>query len=158
MPRWSERIHDEWTSSLARDRPDITRERIDEIRDLMDKAFPDASVRGFDASIDSLDLPDSNDRHVLAAAIHANADVIVTLNIRDFPGAALQPHEIALRAPDAFAHELLEKDEQTVIRAVRAHRAALRRPPRSADEHVDAYGAIGLPTFAKALASFSRDI
>lgn len=38
---------------------------------------------------------DSRDRHVLAAAVRANAEVLVTFNTRDFPEPALKPYDIA---------------------------------------------------------------
>ncbi|MGO8955047.1 MAG: hypothetical protein ACLP1W_14895 [Rhodomicrobium sp.] len=53
----------------------------------MDKALPYAAVDGFHARIGELTLPDPNDRHVLAAAIHS--DIIVTSNLSDFPANAL---------------------------------------------------------------------
>jgi hypothetical protein len=40
----------------------------------MDAAIPDVTVTGHEHLIDQLTLPDPDDRHVLAAAIHACAD------------------------------------------------------------------------------------
>ena len=54
----------------------------------MNKAVPDALVTGFEPLIDSIDLPDVDDRHVAAAAVRSNAEIIVTLNLRDFPAPA----------------------------------------------------------------------
>jgi predicted nucleic acid-binding protein len=51
----------------------------------MEKAFPDASVERYESLITSLQVPDENDRHILAAAIRCKADVIVTSNLKDFP-------------------------------------------------------------------------
>ena len=51
----------------------------------MDSHIRDAKVTGFEPMIDTLELPDLNDRHVLAAAIRCNADAIVTFNLKDFP-------------------------------------------------------------------------
>src|SRR4051794_25540256 len=87
--RWTDRIHEEWMSSLRADRPDITPAQVERIRELMNAAVPDCLVTGFEAIIPSLTLPDENDRHVLAAAIVGRADVIVTTNLDDFPEAAL---------------------------------------------------------------------
>jgi len=41
-------------------------------------AFPDALVQDYDGLLEGLTLPDPKDRHVLAAAIKTNADVVVT--------------------------------------------------------------------------------
>src|SRR3989475_9198920 len=80
--KWSADIHEEWISALLRNRPDLTREKLERTRMLMDQHATDALVTGYQELIPSLQLPDPNDRHVLAAAICSRADVIVT---RDFP-------------------------------------------------------------------------
>ena len=85
--RWSADVHEEWIDSLLRKRPDLSREKLERTRTLMDQHVPDAIVTGYDALIPGLTLPDLNDRHVLAAAICGRADVIVTINSRDFPPA-----------------------------------------------------------------------
>ncbi|MCB1405562.1 MAG: PIN domain-containing protein [Rhodobacteraceae bacterium] len=59
-----------------------------------------------DGAPEILDLPDETDRHVLAAAIAGRADVLVTLNLRDFPVRATDPFRIRALAPDEFAMEL----------------------------------------------------
>jgi hypothetical protein len=46
-------------------------------------------VTGYESLIDMIELPDRDDRHVLAAAIRCDASVIVTLNLGDFPSQAL---------------------------------------------------------------------
>ena len=79
--RWTERIHEEWISGVLKDRPDLTRDKLTRVRDLMNFHVSDALVTGFDELIPSLTLPDPNDRHVLAAAIRGRADVIVTKNL-----------------------------------------------------------------------------
>ena len=72
---WSQEVHDEWIRNLLRNRPDITRDKLERTRRLMDQAAPDALVTGYESLIDSLELPDRDDRHVLAAAIRCGANV-----------------------------------------------------------------------------------
>jgi hypothetical protein len=52
-------------------------------------------VSGYEPLIEGLKLPDPDDRHVLAAAVKAGAQVIVTRNLRDFPAADLEPSGLA---------------------------------------------------------------
>lgn len=143
-PLWSADIHEEWMRSLLADRPDIDAGVLDRTRAVMDAHFPDAVVTGYEAIAATLDLPDPDDRHVLAAAIQGSADMIVTRNLRDFPADRLAPHGLAAQHPDAFVVELFEADADAVLAAVRGHRAALRNPPRSAGDYLAALERLGL--------------
>jgi hypothetical protein len=73
--RWSNDVHEEWISSVLKKRPDISRAKLERTRELMDMKAPDALVAGYEGLIPDLDLPNPNDRHVLAAAILGRADV-----------------------------------------------------------------------------------
>lgn len=105
--KWTAEIHEEWIAALLEKRPDLSREKLERTRELMDKHAIDALVTGYEDMIPSLQLPDPNDRHVLAAAIRARADVIVTVNLRDFPSKALAPLAVEAQHPDEFARNRL---------------------------------------------------
>ena len=92
--RWSAQIHDEWKRNLLLNRRDLIPEQLDRTSALMDRAIPDGLVTGHETLISGLNLPDPDDRHVLAAAIRSSASVIVTFNQKDFPAAALAPFGI----------------------------------------------------------------
>jgi len=143
-PLWSADIHTEWMRSLLSDRPDIDAAVLDRTREVMDGHFPGAVVTGYEAVAVRLDLPDPDDRHVLAAAIHGGADTIVTCNLRDFPADRPAPHALAAQHPDAFIAGPFATDPRGVLAAVRGHRAALRHPPRSASDHLAALEVLGL--------------
>jgi hypothetical protein len=95
--RWTTQIHDEWTRNLVANRPDLDPARIQHRREAMDAAIHDAVITGYAGLIEGLTLPDAEDRHVLAAAIVGNADVIVTLNFKHFPSNNLAPFGIAFQ-------------------------------------------------------------
>src|SRR5262245_47922890 len=101
-PAWSDVVHEEWIAALLRQLPHLTRAQLERTRDLMNEHAIGATVKGFESLIPSLTLPDSNDRHVLAAAIHAGARLIATKNLRHFPPAALARHGIEALHPDTF--------------------------------------------------------
>jgi hypothetical protein len=67
--RWSDRIHEEWMRNVLKQRRDLTRAQLERTRDLMNSAVPDSLVNSYETLVDELDLPDADDRHVLAAAI-----------------------------------------------------------------------------------------
>jgi hypothetical protein len=152
--RWSAQVHDEWMAALIRDRPDIPLARLERTRHLMDAHFQDAPVEGYEHRMDSLVLPDPDDRHVLAAAIHCGADTIVTTNLRDFPDAALSGFGLQAIHPDAFIRGLFDRDSNAVIDAMRRLRLSFRNPPRSAPELLAAMKARGLTVSADALGGF----
>ncbi len=132
--RWSNDIHEEWIRNVLQDRPDLPRERLLRTRDLMNTHVRGCVVQGYHSLIDALTLPDPDDRHVLAAAIVAGADIIVTYNLKDFPTDALAPYEIEAQHPDTFTRHLIDLDPNAVLRAVREQRANLTRPTYTVNE------------------------
>lgn len=152
--RWSPQIHEEWKSSLLRDRQDLTVEQLNRTSDLMDKAIPDALVTGHETLVESLRLPDPGDRHVLAAAIRCGASVIVTFNEKDFPSEALEPFGIEAQHPDLFIDNLFDLDQAAVVTAAQRQRAQLKHPPMTVDAYLDVLLKQGLAQTTQALSSY----
>jgi hypothetical protein len=95
----------------------------------MDRALPDALVTHYESTISGLTLPDPDDRHVLAAAIHCGAHIIVTFNVRDFPAGTLDAFGISAQHPDEFVETLFDLNPPAVIGAARRQRQQLNDPP-----------------------------
>jgi hypothetical protein len=152
--KWTNEIHEEWIRSLLEARPDLRREQLERTRELMNAHVDDCLVAGYEDLIPALSLPDCRDRHVLAAAIHSGADVIVTFNLRHFPADTLAQYEIEAQHPDAFLSHLLEADPSTVCLAARQHRESLRSPPKAIEEYLGSLERQGLPLTALKLRSF----
>ena len=144
--------------NLLIDRPDIDPGVLERTRAVMDRHFPESVVTGYETLVTTLELPDAGDRHVLAAAIRGQADVIVTRNLRDFPADRLAPHGLAAQHPDTFVTSLFDASPEGVLAAVRSHRAALRSPPRSADEDLATLERIGLAETVSLLRSHAATI
>jgi predicted nucleic acid-binding protein len=89
--RWTDRIHDEWIRSVLKDRQDLSRDQLERTRNLMNAHVRDCLVTGYEDLIEGLELPDPDDRHVLAAAIRTRASVIVTFNLGRLPGILSRP-------------------------------------------------------------------
>jgi len=100
--KWTDAIHDEWTRNVLANRPDLTPAQVGRTRALMDQHVRDCLVTGYEELIPTLTLPDPDDRHVLAAAVHAGATVILTFNLKDFPPVALLPHALEAVHPDEY--------------------------------------------------------
>ncbi|MGM0692755.1 MAG: PIN domain-containing protein [Pseudomonadota bacterium] len=151
--RWTEQIHDEWTRNLLKKRPELA-QVLPRTVELMNRAVPDALITGHEPLIPALELPDPDDRHVLAAAIRAGAQLIVTFNLKDFPTDTLAGFGIEAVHPDTFLEQQFELNEGLVLRTAHRHRASLRRPPRSAEEYLDTLAACGLIVTADRLREF----
>lgn len=134
--KWTNRIHDEWIRNLLNNRPDLKRQQLEKTRRLMNAATQDCLVEGYDGLIESIQLPDEDDRHVLAAAIHAHAGIVVTFNLKDFPTKALRSHKIEALHPDEFILRLVQMDSAAVCEAARIQRTRLRNPPKSVEEYL----------------------
>src|SRR5262249_23869393 len=130
----TETIHDEWMRHVLKDHPHLSAERLPRTRALMNEAVRDSLVTGYEDLIATLSVPDPDDRHVPAAAIHAGADIIVTCNLTDFPAEALARFNIDAQHPDDFLVYLLDQAPGVVCAAVKRQRESLRNPPKTAEE------------------------
>jgi predicted nucleic acid-binding protein len=125
-PLWSDRILEEWaraTRKLGAGAEAVARGEVALLR----AAFPAACVPARPAIEARLTLPDDNDRHVLAVAVAAGADAILTFNAADFPRHLLAEEGLVRRDPDGFLWELWSHHPQAVSQAVDAVRARTER-------------------------------
>jgi predicted nucleic acid-binding protein len=152
---WSAAVNEEWMAALARNRPDLSASTIARVRALMEARVEHAVVSGYESLIPSLTLPDPDDRHVLAAAIHGGATVIVTANVRDFPASALAPYGLVAREPDPFVHAILVANPDTAVAAFAADRARLRSPAMNPADYLASLQRAGLAETAAALEAFT---
>ncbi|MER5495565.1 PIN domain-containing protein [Streptomyces sp. NPDC002490] len=131
--KWTEQILDEVEAALRRN--DIgDDERRAELRRRMNAAVRDCIVTGYEPLIDGLKLPDPNDRHVLAAAIRAGAQVIVTDNSKDFPSEYVAEWGIEQKTADAFVMDLIDLDDRVVYGCVMEIAGSRRREPATFDD------------------------
>jgi predicted nucleic acid-binding protein len=142
--KWTDEIHDEWIRNVLKNRPDLTMERLHRTRDLMNSNVRDSLVLGYKDLISSLNLPDANDRHVLAAAICAGADVIVTYNLSDFPATTLEQYGIEAQHPDEFIIHLIDLAPSVICEAAKRQRMSLKNPQQSVEGLLAAYERQGL--------------
>ena len=111
----------------------------------MDAHVRDAMVTGFEHLIPTVELPDPDDRHVVAASVLAAAHVILTANLKDFPDSVLSPHGLVAEHPDAFLARLCSQSPARFLETLHRVRARLRNPPLSHEEHLST-GRVGLNT------------
>lgn len=149
--RWTAEIQDEWIRNLIEKRADLNKEKLLHTASLMNTAVEDAMILDYEYLIPTLQLPDINDRHVLAAAIVGHADAIVTFNRRDFPEAVVSRHEIEILHPDDFLVAQYDLDNIGILSIIKMCRMKLRKPPKSAEDYIATLEQQGLPQMCQIL-------
>ncbi|ASM75242.1 MULTISPECIES: PIN domain-containing protein [Roseobacteraceae] len=147
--RWTEQIQQEWlTNAIARYAD--KEEQLKRTDALMREHFEDAWVEGYERFIETVVLPDRDDRHVVAAAIRINAQYIVTDNLKHFPEDTLGELDIERGSADKFLASTFEHYELEALSIIREHRANLRSNPK-APEYLMNLISKGLPLLSARL-------
>jgi predicted nucleic acid-binding protein len=144
-PLWSPDVLDELDRNLReRGLPgDKVAHRIAEMR----RVFPESEVQGYEPLIESMTC-DEKDRHVLAAAIRARAEVLVTFNVRDFPEDSTRPYDVEVVHTDSFLLDQLDLYPGLVMAALHRQAGSYRRPGTSLPDLLVRLAAAGVPGFA----------
>ncbi len=145
--RWTEEILREWISNLLTAKPELQRS-IESQLSAIKRAFPEALVTGYEPTVPGLEMPDPDDRHVLAAAIKCGAQHIVTQNLSDFPSAILDEFGIEAIDADEFLYRTFELYPAEAVEVLKALRQSYKNPPYSPSEFVMDLTAKGLPKLA----------
>ncbi|MGK7930902.1 MAG: PIN domain-containing protein [Microcystaceae cyanobacterium] len=130
IPLFSQKILDETTNSLIR------RERMDETKakryqQCITNTFPDSMIE-VPESLTQIMTNAPKDRHVLATAVIAKTDIIVTYNLKDFPKESLQPYGIEAQHPDEFLLNLCEQfSVKELVKIIQEQADALKNPPKT---------------------------
>jgi predicted nucleic acid-binding protein len=148
-PLWSERILDEMRRNLVERQ--ISEQLADRLAAAMRDAFEEAEVDAAEINwLEPAMTNDRKDRHVLAAAVAAGSELIVTFNLDDFPAAACEPLGVAAIHPDDFLLDLHGFSPDSVRTALDQQAADLN-PPWPLDQLLHALEIAGVPRFAAAV-------
>ncbi|WP_255415662.1 RSP_2648 family PIN domain-containing protein [Tropicimonas sp. IMCC34043] len=150
VPLWSDRLLEEWARAVARLGPVQEAQVRGEIA-LLRAAWPHASVTPRQGDLARLYLPDENDVHVLAAAIAGSADLILTLNARDFPRHTLAEEGLARIDPDGLLTRLWLSDPAAVATVAETVLAEAERLDNAPHDLRKLLKKAGLPRLAKAI-------
>lgn len=145
-PHWSADVLSELERNLAKI-PSVTEEAARRRVSAMRAAFPDAAVTGYQSLIVGMTCH-PKDRHVLAAAIHSDCQLIVTFNVRDFPQESLRAHHLSVVTPEDFLLDQLDLYPRVVRAALQEQAGDLRRPRLSPLALLASLERSGAPRFA----------
>ena len=125
----------------------IPPDKVDRRITLMARSFPDTLVTGYESLVEGM-ANDPKDRHVLAAAVRANAEVLVTFNVKDFPEQALKPYDVVAVHPDEFLLDQLDLYPGLTTAVLRQQAASYRREPTTVSGVLVLLERTGVPRFA----------
>ncbi|RMG71017.1 MAG: PIN domain-containing protein [Bacteroidetes bacterium] len=150
-PKWSKHIFSEWEEVMRR--RGVREDEIKKRLAVANQAFPDAMVENYEPLIAGLSLPDEKDRHVLAAAIKTNANLIITNNLKDFPESLLSAYSLSAKSADDFLADTIDLNSETAVEAFRELVLYRRNPDLDAYQVLDRFRKNGLKNTANFLHS-----
>lgn len=145
--RFTEEIMAEWTENLVHQKPELEESVKSQAR-MIRQTFDECFVTGHMSLIDGLEMPDMDDRHVLAAAIRCSAQVIVTENRRDFPPDLLEEYDIEVLGADDMLVSTYELFPVEAARALGRVRRRYKNPSMTVSEFLLDLTRAGLPKLA----------
>lgn len=151
-PKWSAHIFDEWREVMTRN--GVAEKEATKRAQAPNRAFPDAFVHHYEGIIPNLTLPDPKDCHVLAAAIKANANIIVTNNLKDFPKDYLETFGLGAKSVDDFLTDIIDLNPEVSIQAFREmviHKRNPKLDEYTVLDHLRTQGLIGTANYLHAL-------
>jgi len=146
QPYWSQEILDGATRNLV-SQGTMAAEQAMNLETIIKGAFAEAMVE-VPEGLAKVMTNHSGDRHVLAAAVTAKADIIVTSNLKHFQAKDLAPWNIKAQSPDDFLTHLYALYPDTMVEVVRRQSQALKKPPMAVTELLDLLSKRDLPKFA----------
>lgn len=115
LPKWSADILDEvWRTQTTKLRPAFPPELATYWRIQVESAFPEGNVIGYEHLMKDIHI-NEKDRHVMAAAIHSKASLILTFNLKDFPKMELTKWGLSVSHPQDYATTLFEMKPAIVV-------------------------------------------
>lgn len=151
-PLWSQQILDEMVTAIETIHRDLPEGAARRRAAMMDRAFDDACVTGWESLVDGITLPDPDDRHVVAAAQRGRADLLVTANLSDFPRDVLDPLGIEVQSPDEFLLNQLDLDPDRMMTVLNQQARATKNPAITLERLLEQLTRCGVPQFAAAAA------
>jgi hypothetical protein len=133
VPQWSQDVLNE----AGRNRPPgVSEEAVNKRFAQMNKVFPAAMTTGYEGLAPQMQA-DEKDKHVLAAAVQGESDVLVTENTKDFDPPATGPHAMKVERTSEFLNQLADDHPREVVGAMQKMVDRNRRAPQTMPELID---------------------
>lgn len=129
LARWTDEIIEETLRAL-RDRLGRTQEQAEHLASELQAHFPEAWIEPSFRELIPAMTNHHKDRHIFAAAVKGQCQVIITYNLRHFPEQSMKPHGIEVKHPDEFLIDLYHVDSEIVVHELHQQGADLNRAAR----------------------------
>ncbi|RIH84369.1 PIN domain protein [Meiothermus luteus] len=168
--KWSQQVQEEWIRNFLKNKSSKLKpeqvERVKAVPQTMLAAleFQEPLVQGYEVILEKIDLPDKNDRHVVAAAFWGGAEAILTYNNKDFPEEILGSWDLTVIHPDDYLCELAgdcirqTSMPGTLLEILKKQRSKLKNPPLDVEAFLDSLSKAGLRELAGILASYRQHL
>jgi len=156
LPCWSEEVMNELRRNLL-NRVGVNSSKIEKRIRVMNDSFPTATIYHYDKLESSLTEVNPKDRHVLAAAIAAGANSLVTLNLKDFPKDMKEKYGVELLSPDAFFSDQFSQNPEEVTYRLALLLKRWNNPKINIDQLIVIFRGV-LPDFTKAIEAHRVDL
>jgi hypothetical protein len=156
--KWTDKILDDCFDAIGKAHPTAPPEQLQRMREQIVASVPDSIITGYEPLIECLELPDPSCRHVLAAAIRAGAQTIVTSRLSAFPRRALGPYEIRALPPDHFLSDLVQDIGEPVLDVCHQLAGDYASPPLSFSELLRVLERQGLSRAVMELRALSGEV
>lgn len=157
LPYWSQKILDEAIGNLISGGK-LSHKKAENLEETIKLAFPEAMVE-VPVGLEEAMTNDPKDRHVLAAAFTAQADVIVTNNIKDFRENDLAPWNIKAQSPDEFLSDLFDDYPDSILELLQQQSQKYKNPPKSfAELMIFLSEKAGTPKFASKVLLYEQNL
>lgn len=114
--------------------------KVDRMLNVVNTAFAESLIKGYEHIEPELALPDPDDRHVVAAALHSQCECIATQNLKDFPSSELARLGIQAASLDEVLARLLRERQDEMLSTVRFVQEHLTKPPVTIASYLDVLG------------------
>jgi predicted nucleic acid-binding protein len=148
------KLLEEFTSIFEKKGMNLSSEQIQRQVELITKACNNALVENYEDLIPSIQIKDENDRHVVAAAIKCNANIIVTYNLKDFPNDYLEKIGLSAVDPDTFIADMIDLSPKKCCDAFREMILTKKKPPFNEPQYIEIFRRNGLTQTANELTKY----
>ncbi|MEV8371278.1 PIN domain-containing protein [Kribbella sp. NPDC056861] len=132
-PKWSPEVQAE---AVRNKPPGVSEQAVSGRFAQMNKVFAAANTTGYEGLTPQM-RADEKDKHVLAAAVHSKADVLVTENTKDFDPPTSGPHAMKVERTSEFLTRVLEDNPDKVVKALQKMVDRNRWAPQTMPELID---------------------